>query len=48
MARLEVISIAYALLSKYHVEILPHAEKVVTGPVQFYEQGLPARVHFRS
>ena len=48
MARLETIAIAYAVLSKYSVEVLPHSEKVVNGPVQFYEQGLPAKIHLRQ
>ena len=47
MARLEALSVAYAILSKYRVEILPHSEKIVNGPVQFYENGLPAKLHLR-
>lgn len=48
MARLEAISIAYAILSKYTVQVLPHSEKVVIGPVQFYEQGLLAMIEPRN
>ena len=48
MARLEVISIAYDVLSTYRVHILPHSEKTVNGPVQFYEAGLPAKVSLRN
>lgn len=48
MARLETLSIAYGLLSKYRIEVLPHSEKPVNGPVQFYEKGLPVRIHLRA
>lgn len=48
MARLETLSIAYAILSKYRIEVLPHSEKPVNGPVQFYEHGLPAKIHLRG
>jgi cytochrome P450 len=48
MARLETISIAYSILGKYKVEVLPHSEKMVNGPVQFYEAGLPVKITTRN
>ena len=47
MARLEALSIAHTILRRYHVEVLPHSERAVNGPVQFYEAGLPVRLSVR-
>jgi cytochrome P450 len=44
MARLEMLNIAYAILSEYDFHVSPHSEKMVNGPVQFYEGGLPCKV----
>jgi len=48
MARLEVLSVAWAVLQRFRVDVLPHSERKVNGPVQFYEQGLPVRIHTRE
>ena len=44
MARLEVLAITYKILQHYDVEVLPHREKMINAPVQFYEDGLPVRL----
>jgi len=44
MARLEVISITYKVLSDYKVKVLPHSEKMMNAPVTFYEFGLPVQI----
>jgi len=48
MARLEVLSVTWAVLQRFRVDVLPHSERKVNGPVQFYEQGLPVRVFKRE
>jgi cytochrome P450 len=48
MARLEALNIAHVLLKSYRFEVLPHSERMVNGPVQFYEDGLPVVVHARD
>jgi cytochrome P450 len=48
MARLEVLSIAWTVLQKFRLDVLPHSELKVNGPVQFYEHGLPVRVQARG
>jgi cytochrome P450 len=48
MARLEALNIAHVLLKHYRFEVLPHSEKMVNSLVQFYEEGLPVKVHARS
>ena len=47
MARLEVLSIAWAVLQRFRVDVLPHSEKKINGPVLFYQDGLPVRVTHR-
>ncbi|KAH9255484.1 hypothetical protein BASA81_006300 [Batrachochytrium salamandrivorans] len=48
MARLEALNVAYSLLKHFTIEVLPHNEKMVIGPVQFYEHGLPVKIHLRK
>lgn len=48
MARLEVLSLTWKVLQKYRVHVLPHSEKRVNGPVQFYEAGINAKFSLRQ
>jgi len=48
MAALEVLCVAWTILKRYRVEVMEHSDKVVNGPVQFLEGGLPVKIWRRA
>jgi cytochrome P450 len=43
MAALETMSVAWSIMQHFKVQVLPFDERIVNGPVMFFEHGMPAK-----